>query len=76
MDFAYDGRTQEWRERLLAFMTEHVFPAEPVFAEQAAEASRSGFPGSGRPSSPNSRPRRAAGGCGTSSWPATPRAPG
>ena len=44
MDFAYDGRTQEWRERLLAFMTEHVFPAEPVFAEQAAEASRSGFP--------------------------------
>jgi acyl-CoA dehydrogenase len=44
VDFAYDGRTQEWRERLLAFMTEHVFPAEPVFAEQAAEASRSGFP--------------------------------
>ncbi len=44
MDFAYDDRTQEWRERLLAFMAEHVFPAEPVFAEQAAAASRSGFP--------------------------------
>ena len=44
MDFAYDDRTQEWRERLLAFMAEHVFPAEPVFAEQAAEASRAGFP--------------------------------
>ena len=44
MDFAYDGRTQEWRERLLAFMAEHVFPAEPVFAEQAAAATRSGFP--------------------------------
>ena len=44
MDFAYDGRTQEWRERLLAFMTEHVFPAEPVFAEQTAAAARSGFP--------------------------------
>ena len=44
MDFSYDGRTQEWRERLLAFMAEHVFPAEPVFAEQAAAAARSGFP--------------------------------
>jgi acyl-CoA dehydrogenase len=44
VDFAYDDRTQEWRERLLAFMAEHVFPAEPVFAEQAAEASRAGFP--------------------------------
>jgi acyl-CoA dehydrogenase len=44
VDFAYDGRTQEWRERLLAFMTEHVFPAEPVFAEQTAAAARSGFP--------------------------------
>jgi len=38
VDFAYDDRTQEWRERLLAFMAESVFPAEPVFAEQAAEA--------------------------------------
>ena len=44
MDFAYDGRTQEWRERLLAFMAEHVLPAEPVFAEQTAAAARSGFP--------------------------------
>jgi acyl-CoA dehydrogenase len=44
VDFAYDGRTQEWRERLLAFMAEHVFPAEPVFAEQTAAAARSGFP--------------------------------
>src|SRR5438552_18900502 len=25
-------------------MTEHVFPAEPVFAEQTAAAARSGFP--------------------------------
>jgi acyl-CoA dehydrogenase len=40
MDFAYDGRTQDLRERLLAFMDEHVYPAEPVFKEQdeAAEA--------------------------------------
>ncbi len=44
MDFAYDGRTQEWRERLLGFMADHVFAAEPVFAEQTAAAARSGFP--------------------------------
>jgi acyl-CoA dehydrogenase len=44
VDFAYDGRTQEWRERLLAFMAEHVLPAEPAFAEQTAAAARSGFP--------------------------------
>jgi acyl-CoA dehydrogenase len=44
MDFAYDDRTQELRERLLVFMAERIFPAEPVFAEQAAEAARSGFP--------------------------------
>ena len=44
MDFAYDDRTQELRERLLGFMKEHVFPAEPVLAEQAEAAARSGDP--------------------------------
>jgi acyl-CoA dehydrogenase len=44
VDFAYDDRTQEWRERLLAFMGEHIFPAEPVFAEQAQAVARSGDP--------------------------------
>jgi len=34
MDFAYDDRTQDLRERLLAFMTERVYPAEPLFREQ------------------------------------------
>ncbi|GAA2507675.1 acyl-CoA dehydrogenase [Streptomyces thermolineatus] len=34
MEFAYDARTEELRERLLAFMDEHVYPAEAVFAEQ------------------------------------------
>jgi acyl-CoA dehydrogenase len=42
MDFAYDARTEELRERLLAFMTERVYPAEPVFAEQLAEAASTG----------------------------------
>jgi acyl-CoA dehydrogenase len=36
MDFAYDARTEELRERLGAFMDEYVYPAEPVFAEQVA----------------------------------------
>jgi acyl-CoA dehydrogenase len=44
VDFAYDDRTQEWRERLLAFMAECIFPAEPVFAEQAQAVARSGDP--------------------------------
>jgi acyl-CoA dehydrogenase len=38
MDFAYDERTEELRERLLSFMDTHVYPAEKVFSEQVAEA--------------------------------------
>jgi acyl-CoA dehydrogenase len=38
MDFEYDGRTRELREQLLAFMQEHVYPAEPVFSEQQEAA--------------------------------------
>ncbi|WP_020495838.1 acyl-CoA dehydrogenase family protein [Sciscionella marina] len=34
MEFAYDARTEQLRENLLEFMAEHVYPAEPVFAEQ------------------------------------------
>ncbi|MEV1022626.1 acyl-CoA dehydrogenase family protein [Streptomyces sp. NPDC050264] len=36
MDFAFDARTEELRERLLAFMDAHVYPAEAVAAEQRA----------------------------------------
>ena len=42
MDFAYDDRTQDLRERLLAFMDEHVYPAEPAFREQAEAAEAAG----------------------------------
>ena len=42
MDFAFDSTTLEFRERLLAFMNSHVYPAEPVFAEQAAAAAAAG----------------------------------
>ena len=40
-----DDRTQDLRERLLAFMDEQVYPAEPVFREQeeAAEAAGRGW---------------------------------
>ncbi|MFF0485625.1 acyl-CoA dehydrogenase family protein [Streptomyces sp. NPDC004435] len=34
MDFSYDARTEELRSRLLAFMDEHVYPAEAVAHEQ------------------------------------------
>lgn len=36
MDFAFDARTEELRGRLLAFMDEHVYPAEAVAGEQRA----------------------------------------
>jgi acyl-CoA dehydrogenase len=38
MDFAYDSRTEHLRGELLTFMAEHIYPAEPVFAEQVANA--------------------------------------
>jgi acyl-CoA dehydrogenase len=44
MDFAYDDRTQDLRERVLAFMDEHVYPAEPVAREQAEAAVGEGRP--------------------------------
>ncbi|MBM7789876.1 acyl-CoA dehydrogenase family protein [Tenggerimyces flavus] len=34
MDFAYDARTEELRAALDTFLRDHVYPAEPVFAEQ------------------------------------------
>jgi acyl-CoA dehydrogenase len=37
MDFALDERTEELRAELLDFMERHVYPAEPVFAEQVAK---------------------------------------
>jgi acyl-CoA dehydrogenase len=36
VDFGFDARTLELRDRLLAFMDDHIYPAEPVFAEQVA----------------------------------------
>jgi acyl-CoA dehydrogenase len=36
MDFGFDARTEQLRGELSEFMTQYVYPAEPVFAEQAA----------------------------------------
>ncbi|WP_116247094.1 acyl-CoA dehydrogenase family protein [Nocardiopsis sp. FIRDI 009] len=37
MDFTFDEETEKLRTRLLAFMDDHVYPAEPVLAAQLAE---------------------------------------
>jgi acyl-CoA dehydrogenase len=39
MDFGFDERTQELFDRLNDFLVDVVYPAEPVFAAQVAEAS-------------------------------------
>src|SRR5687767_15695380 len=45
MDFAFDATTEQLRERLLAFMDECVYPAEPRFREEAdRSADRWGTP--------------------------------
>lgn len=38
MEFQLDARTEELRASLLDFMETHVYPAEPVYAEQVAAA--------------------------------------
>ncbi|MEV8098133.1 acyl-CoA dehydrogenase family protein [Kitasatospora sp. NPDC085879] len=40
MDFSFDTRTEEHRSRLLDFMDEYVYPAEPVLAAQLADPAR------------------------------------
>ena len=37
MEFAYSQKVEEYRHRLTAFMDEHVYPSEPVYAEQVAK---------------------------------------
>ncbi len=42
MDFAYDPATEALREQLLSFMDSHIYPAEPVFADQVGQAAAEG----------------------------------
>src|SRR5919106_3819862 len=44
MDFAFDATTLELRERLLAFMDECVYPAEPLFREEVEASDPWGTP--------------------------------
>jgi acyl-CoA dehydrogenase len=44
MDFGYDARTEEFREKLLIFMDAHVYPAEARFNAQVADAAAQGNP--------------------------------
>ncbi len=38
MDFSYSDRVEEYRGRLLEFMSSHVYPAEPVYRVQMDES--------------------------------------
>ena len=40
MDFAYSPKVQALRERVMAFMEEHVYPAEAIFEQQVNEGDR------------------------------------
>ena len=64
MNFELTDRAKEYRERVTAFMEEHIYPAEAVYERQMHESGDPHFP---RRSSRNSRTRRAAAGSGTSS---------
>ena len=38
MDFEFDARTEQLRAELTEFMDQHVYPAEPVYAQQAEDS--------------------------------------
>jgi acyl-CoA dehydrogenase len=44
MDFGHDERTRELCAQLQSFMDSHIYPAEPVYHEQAMAAVRDGDP--------------------------------
>jgi acyl-CoA dehydrogenase len=44
MDFGHDERTRELCAQLESFMDSHIYPAEPVYHAQAAQAARDGDP--------------------------------
>ena len=60
MEFELSDRCQEMRERLLAFMDEHVYPAEPVYHEQIARVGRPALPPAGDGGAQGARARARA----------------
>ncbi len=69
MDFQPSERCSEFKERLGAFMDEHVYPAEAVYAQQLQRLGRPAPP-AGDHGGAQGR-RRARRGCGTCSCPTT-----
>jgi hypothetical protein len=63
MEFGFDAKTEDYRKRLLSFMDEHVYPAEPSLASHSGWGRPRRWPACRR------RPGRPA--CGTSSYPAS-----
>ena len=35
MEFGFDAKTEDYRKRLLSFMDDHVYPAEPSLASHS-----------------------------------------
>ena len=71
MDFQPSERCAEFKERLTAFMDEHVHPAEPTYAQPAARIRRPPPPAADHGGAEGTRPRGA--GCGTCSYPTRAR---
>ena len=43
MDFEFSERSNQYQDKLLAFMDEHIYPAEGVYAAQMAESANPNF---------------------------------
>ncbi|MDP7540558.1 MAG: acyl-CoA dehydrogenase family protein, partial [Alphaproteobacteria bacterium] len=44
MDFEYSDRVKELQDRINAFMEAHIYPAEPIYAQQTDEGDRWSHP--------------------------------
>ena len=40
MDFSISERQKHWRDRVIAFMDEHIYPAVGTYSRQSAEGER------------------------------------
>ena len=72
MDFEYSARTQELRQKLLAFMDEHIYPNEPKYLEHVRSDKR----WEAVPIIEELKPRARAAGLWNLFLPRSPRAPG
>ncbi|MSQ54471.1 MAG: acyl-CoA dehydrogenase [Betaproteobacteria bacterium] len=72
MDFEYSARTQELRQKLLAFMDEHIYPNEPKYLEHVRSDKR----WEAVPIIEELKPKARAAGLWNLFLPRSPRAPG